>query len=396
MKTHYKGSYFDGKNAARHDVSVEVTSGAIKITTENGSFVEWPFGSFTLTQGVYENDDLKFVKSSPSKDTIGEALIIRDKSFTEYLLQFLPKKYKSQFEIKNKFKKMVYFIPAGTLLAGLLLWLINFHGLPLLSIVVAEKISVKYEQSIGREAFYEYNKYSRFCGKGIKKDGKENELTKAMQSMVDVYSKKLVDNPYAFDVYIVKSNAVNAYALPGGHIVFYTGLIEKTESPEQMAGVLAHEMQHVIKKHSLRHIVRQNLVSFASTILFGGDLSGISNVAVMFSSLEYSRELETEADESGAKLMETSNIDINGMAEFFDILHKKKQSKDEKESDDADSEDGVNLLQYLSTHPLSKDRTEYIKEMADSANYSPKPIYPDMDWNKVKMSCSDKKSEKDK
>lgn len=381
MKTSYKATYFDGKSAVKHEVLVEVTSGAIKITAGNGKFMEWPFGSFKQTQGLFENEDLKFELRKPSPGRFGEALVIKDKTFLEYMFQFLPPKYRSQFETKNKLKRMFYFIPIGTLLAGLVLWVVNFHGLPLLSKVIADKVTPEYEKSVGREAFNQYNKHSVFCGKGIDSDGEENDLTRVLQSMVDTYNLKLKDNPYDFDVYIVKSKQLNAYALPGGYMVFYTGLIEKTKTPEQLAGVLAHEMQHVIRKHSMRHVVRQNLVSFVSMALFGGDMSAISNVAVMFSSLEYSRELETESDEYGASLMEDSNIDINGMAEFFEILQ-------EKEKEIIGDSAGSDYFEYISTHPLSKNRTANIREIASKADYNPKAIYPDLDWESVKMSCT--------
>ncbi|MBH0208142.1 MAG: M48 family metallopeptidase [Nitrospira sp.] len=75
--------------------------------------------------------------------------------------------------------------------------------------------------------------------------------------MVRRLAKPIPDNPYTFNITVVKSDVVNAFALPGGYIVVFTGLMKKAENAEEVAGVLAHELNHVLQRHGLERIVKQ-------------------------------------------------------------------------------------------------------------------------------------------
>ena len=376
MDKPFDAYYFDGKRASKYEVTVSVVSSGIRITGADGNFTEWYFGDFIQTSGLFENEPLKLERKSPNFP--GEALVLKDKSFLDYLINFVPSKHRSDFETRKKFKKMVVFIPVGAILSVILLLVINYYVIPETSEYIADQITPEYEIKMGKETFNLMTKYSNLCT--------NTELNKVLNDMVKTFEGTLENNPYEFEVHIIESDTLNAYALPGGQMAFYSGLIERTESPEQLAGVLAHEMQHVLKKHSTRHMVRQNLISFISTVLFGGDYSSLTEAAVTFAELEYSRDLETESDEGGARLMAAAEMDINEMAAFFDVMTKEENIATGGVTD-------ADFFEYISTHPLSKNRSENIRSIAMEYNYKPKNHFKNVKWGDVKMMCKPSKED---
>jgi predicted Zn-dependent protease len=170
--------------------------------------------------------------------------------------------------------------------------------------------------------------------------------------MVNQFYKQLnytVDYPIAITV--VESGVVNAFAIPGGHIVIYDALLEKLKTPEELAAVLGHEISHVEKRHSLRKLCRMLARKMFLAIVFG-DNSGIVNVLVdnvdVLKSLEYTPELETEADINGLRMMAKSGVDPEGMVRLMELL--------EKETG------GVDVKNQLNTHPATADRIKNIKK----------------------------------
>jgi Zn-dependent protease with chaperone function len=155
------------------------------------------------------------------------------------------------------------------------------------------------------------------------------------------------DSRYTYNFHVAEDDAVNAFALPGGIIVVHTGLIDATRTPEELAGVLAHEVQHVEQRHSLEALVK-DLGLRGLWLLLAGDIGGglLGQAAVEITSLSFSRGAEEEADAEGFDTLVASGIDPQGMADFFMVL---KQ------------EQGAAPPPFLSTHPRSEDRAEALR-----------------------------------
>ena len=164
-----------------------------------------------------------------------------------------------------------------------------------------------------------------------------------------------LSNRYPIKITVVRSKIVNAYALPGGNIVVYKGILRKIKTPEELAALLSHESTHVNERHSLRSMLRSAANGIIISILFG-DASGISGIiasnAETLNGLRYSRTLETEADKKGMELMIANNVDISGMKQLMQMLEKEDKMPES--------------LSFLSTHPLTKKRVsaanEFIKQ----------------------------------
>lgn len=215
------------------------------------------------------------------------------------------------------------------------------------SILGAAKLAIKalpvsVDQTIGNTAFNSMDV-------GRKLDS-NHPASKLVEEIVDKLKPHAKIPDMKFKVTVVEGKEVNAFALPGGQIVVYTGLIKEAKSAEQIAGVLAHEMSHATLRHGLER-VGQSLGVVAAIQLLVGDVGGLlalgAQVAQTSVLTSYSRTSETEADLEGVRMLHAAKIDPEAMADFFQLL------KDEM----GDLPDAV---AWISTHPQHETRVENI------------------------------------
>ena len=142
--------------------------------------------------------------------------------------------------------------------------------------------------------------------------------------------------------HLADDKLVNAFALPGGDIVVNRGLIAATHDAGELAGVLAHEIQHVALRHSLKGMIRSAGMSLLFSMLIG-DLGTtlVGQAAENLAGLKFSRDAESEADAEGFNLLVARGIDPRGMVRFFATLA---------------GESGATPPALLSTHPASAER----------------------------------------
>jgi Zn-dependent protease with chaperone function len=167
----------------------------------------------------------------------------------------------------------------------------------------------------------------------------------------DFYKQLHYDVGYPVSITVVESNEMNAFAIPGGHIVVYDAILERMKTPEELAALLGHEASHIALRHSLRNIFRDLSQKMFLSLIIGNE-SGIASVVVgnanALKQLQYSRSLETEADNNGLQLMAKNNINVQGMVRLMKLL--------QQESGDGEPS------AFLSTHPVFKDRIQNIEK----------------------------------
>lgn len=150
---------------------------------------------------------------------------------------------------------------------------------------------------------------------------------------------------------VVKSDVVNAYALPGGYIVVYSELLKKIQTKEELAALLAHEVSHINYRHSIRKLCKDLSTSILVNTILGNigavSASLYSNASAIYS-LRYSREYEKEADVEGLELLRANDINQKGMPDLMKIL----SGIDKK----------IAVPTFLSTHPLTDNRINYLEQ----------------------------------
>jgi predicted Zn-dependent protease len=186
---------------------------------------------------------------------------------------------------------------------------------------------------------------------------KENDYPEAYALIYDIRDKILdagevyYKNDFPWQVKIIKDdNVLNAFCTPGGYIYVYTGLIKYLDNEAELAGVLGHEIAHADLRHVTDQLTEQYGISMLLSLLLGQNGSVLGDIAFNLSSLAFSRGDESQADEYSVIYLCPSDYTAYGAAGFFEKI---------------EAEGGVNIPEFLSTHPSPENRIEDIYAVYD-------------------------------
>jgi predicted Zn-dependent protease len=178
-----------------------------------------------------------------------------------------------------------------------------------------------------------------------------------VQRYVDTMGRRLltgvqaVEFDYTFKV--VKDNDVNAFAVPGGHIYVNSGLIKSARNESELAGVMAHEINHVVARHGTRQLTQQYGLALVTQLVLGQDPNMLAQLAASLfgqaGTMSYSRSMESQADYLGVQTMYRAGYNPEGMATFLTQLNAMSRNNP------------GNLAQFFSTHPMTADRIQHVK-----------------------------------
>ena len=369
-KLQFAGSLFDGRSSQKHLVDVELTPQAIILKAPGDKPIRWAY-----PQLRWAADTSPFhIEHCAEGDGGLETLVVDDPDFYRSVLEIALKSFSSR-ENESKFNWKLYAVGILILIFSAYVFIKTVPSF--LADQMVEKIPIEWEVTVGQSIL-------KMLPVAQKPDP---EVLKVLQDTVDFLKQSLPGNPYDLKVYILPVEQVNALALPGGPIVIFEGLIDKAESPEELAGVLAHEIQHILLRHSTRGILR-NLAKSMLVTLFLGDVNsvmeGIVQLAGQLETLGLSREMEAEADQKGMELILAANIDPHGMIRIFKKLMQEDFSQKKLPKGKPVSEEN-DLSSYFSTHPSSQNRLARLeKQMRSHENRIWTPLFPNLDWNEIK------------
>ncbi len=164
-------------------------------------------------------------------------------------------------------------------------------------------------------------------------------------------------NSLPWHFYVVNDPAINAFAIPGGHVYVNTGLIANADNAAELAGVMAHEISHVTARHSTEQLTRQYGLSILAGLVLGQDPNQLAQIAAQIVAggalARYSRAAEEEADELGIKAMAAAGYNPIGMATMFEELLEHQQSQPSR------------VEQFFSSHPLTQERARKARQRAE-------------------------------
>ncbi len=223
-----------------------------------------------------------------------------------------------------------------------------------LAAALADHIPIEQEMRLGSAAFDSLRPSLNLIDEG--------STPAAVQSLGERLAS---GSKYTYRFHVAQDVSINAFALPGGIIVVHTGLIEATRRPEELAGVLAHEIQHVELRHSLRGVIKnlglRGLWAFVTGDI-GGTLAG--QAALELTSRKFSRNDESEADAAAFELLVRERIDPSAMADFFATMGERA---------------GTEIPEILSTHPASAERKRRLSELVKQHERAFEPLVFE-DW----------------
>src|SRR5262245_26604612 len=194
------------------------------------------------------------------------------------------------------------------------------------------------------------------------------EVTEYIRQLGFKLSSQAHDGAQRFNFFMVKDNAINAFALPGGFIGVNVGLLLQTDNESELAGVLAHEIAHVTQRHIARSLAAQSRSSLVSTAAMlaailvgaaaggGGDAAMAGMAAAQSLSIQqqisFTRANETEADRVGIGYLARSGFDPNGMPAFFETMSRFGGTSE------------LDIPEMLRTHPVTSTRIAETRERA--------------------------------
>lgn len=352
----WEGTYFDGQSPIRHEVKVTLGPTCLYVYLPDGRGLSWLYGEIRQTQGTYDGETLCLERGGD----LPETLIIRE---GEFIAELKARGFGRRFRSPLKGVRMVgaslaMGVGAIALLAGLYAW-----GIPWLAVQATPLIPVAWEEWLGSQAIDSLApKQDRIL---------DAHRLGALNAIVDRLDERAPEHPYDIRVYLLDRDEVNAFALPGGRIVVYSGLLKRTRRAEELAGVLAHELIHVTHRHSTQALLRAASSRILVAALTGSDQAASAmETAVNIGMMHYDRAAETEADRAGMDLMQRAELDSQGMVAMMRMLQ-------------TESEQVPEVLQYLSDHPDTGERMQALEDLSRTATYRPRPLLPDVSWASV-------------
>ena len=190
------------------------------------------------------------------------------------------------------------------------------------------------------------------------------EATRTVQAMVDQLQERCAPLPYTITVHVQPAKAINAAALPGGHMVVFTGLLETMQSENELAFVLAHELGHFANRDHLRGLGRALVLLTASTVLLGADnsINGMIGQGMMLTELSFSRKQETRADEFALEALACRYGHVAGATDFFERI--------------PEEHDPGRFGHYFASHPENQRRIDHLNKMTAERGYPADKLNP--------------------
>jgi predicted Zn-dependent protease len=367
MRTDWDGFYLDGRAPLRRPARIRLTRAGIEIAPEGAAAAFWPYGEIRQTQGWHAGQEVRLERGADP----GETVIIPDSQFLADLREIAQAPGLRFHDPRRRGRRVAYTVAAAgaivVICAALYLW-----GIPAAASLVAARVPVPWEESLGQAVIDSMVKAEKRC------TGVEGQ--RAVDGLVATLAAAAPRSPYTFRTQVIDVKVVNAFAVPGGHVVVLRGLLDELRRPEELAGVLAHEMQHVLQRHSTKAIVQHVSTGLLIAALTGdvtGPMAYGLESARVLGQMRYSRSAEEEADAQGMALLLAAGLDPKGMIDFVEALERKER-------------DPSGLARFLSSHPGTVDRVTRLRRLAAGAPPPRRLALDPAEWTALRAICEAK------
>ncbi len=359
-----EGYYLDGQTATRQRAIVIVLQEGLQITTESGAIRWWPYEEIRQNQDGCAKGKIRLERGRE----IAETLILPSHLFFGALEKIRPKN-RTHFHVRSSGSRRIFVtalaaVSVVAISASLYLW-----AIPTMARVVASYVPISWEAHLGEAVMEHLAPEEKRC--------LDPSRINVLEGIAQILLSSSPGTAHPIRIIVVNDRLVNAFALPGGYMILCQGLLERTEGPEELAGVMAHELQHILHRHPTQALLQE-----ASMRLLLAALTGDTKMATKFGlegakalgTLRYSRQKEEEADEGAVKMLLRAGIDPMGMIRFLEKLH-----REESRTHD--------LPTYLSSHPNLEGRISRLRSLANSGKQRPKRSLVVDNWNRIRFFC---------
>ncbi len=360
-------TYFNGATSKRHDVIVETAANSLRIINDDQTHLvdEWNYA------------DLRG-RSAPAGTRLGRRgqealarLVVHDAALAAAIEERAPALDRGGAADRKLRRRVVVLSLAA--IASLVLTAVL--GMPVLANRITPLIPLPMEKQFGEAIDKQIRPLLDTGGRGAAFQCGNGAWQAAGRRSLDKLVRQLdlaANGPYHARVEVVRRKEANAFALPGGHVYVFEGLLAKSETPDELAGVIAHEMGHVVHRDGTRAVLQSAGLSFLFGMMLGDFVGGgavvIAAKTVLSSS--YSRHAEAAADDYSVKLMQKVEADPKALAAILSRIASAK-------------EEGFELLR---DHPDTRARIAVISKA--TVEDPPKPLLTGAEWKALKAICA--------
>jgi Zn-dependent protease with chaperone function len=365
-KLEAEARYFDGESAEPINTVLCFGERSLVIKGFNDvAIAHWPLASL---RAVGQRKD-SAVQLVPHRDS-DERLVLSDRDMLKAIAEVCPDLHHRPVDHKGMRRAFLW---AGGAVGSLAL--IAFVLVPALAGQLALLIPPEREQQLGDAVVEQIQTLLEYAGDERPATCDHSAGQAALDKMAARVGREL-DIPYPLRVNIIDHGMINAFAVPGGRVVFMRGLIEAAESPEEVAGVLAHEIGHVVNHDPTREALRAagtaGIFGLFLGDFFGGGIVVAAGDAVINAS--YQREAETRADETAYRLLADAELPSAPFAAFFTKLKKKYG-------------DSRGFLKLIASHPGLDGRAERAAAADRIGDGAYEPALTDQEWIALRGIC---------
>lgn len=360
--------YYDGHAAAPQEVTFAIGRDAdpqLLIATPDGMQLDgWPLSEvFEVTA---RQDELRLgARNRP----YGARLVLSGDGLVTAARKLLPHLARQQRADRGEQFRLIG-LATGALVSVIAAYI---FGVPLLARNIVPLVPPQWEADLGATARQQIDQIIGFDGFVLHCDTDPDSLAnRAIRSFATEVMEG-TGSPFTPDIQVVYSDIPNAFALPGGSSYYFSALLAQTESPDEFAGVMAHELGHVYHRHGLEGLIE----SSATGLLVGfvlGDLTGLSVAGGLGAALidtRFSRDAERQADQFAADAGQRMGFRPAALADLLERV--------------AGDDHASQMLQIFSSHPLTADRRAAL-EAAPPPPPGRQVFSPD-EWQAIKTMC---------
>jgi Zn-dependent protease with chaperone function len=362
------GIYFDGVTSARHDVTVAAEPEGLRILDATGALIaQWPYDEL---RAMSAPDDV--LRLSRGRAGALARLELRDPALIaeiDRLADALDRSGTTERRLRTR-------VIVWSLLATASLIVVAVFGLPLLADRIAPLIPLSVEHRFGNAMDAQVRAMLDNRGSGKPFECGTADAEKPGRAALTALVGRLetaAGLPIPLQAVVVRRREANAIALPGGHIYVFEGLVTRSRSPDELAGVIAHEIGHVAHRDGTRSLLQSAGLSFLFGMLLG-DFTGGGVVVIAARTVvqsAYSREVEAAADLYGVQLMSRIGGDARAFAAILERIA-------------GAIEPGFKILL---DHPQTKDRIAAVMAAIDAHPSTTQPLLPPSEWAALKRIC---------
>ena len=286
-------------------------------------------------------------------ETSGLVLVCENPQLLDAIVKIIPRKEISA-QLEEAKKKMaataarIFFQRIAVVAAIVLLSVLAVKSVDMVTALAVNHINPQWESYMAQQYLKDKSQHFDSTSKQAKR---VNKIGQRLQA-------KLGKTPYHFSFVISPRQDVNAYAVPGGAVVIFKGLLNQVKSDDELAGVIGHEIAHIVHRDSLKQIVHNAGIGIGLEIITAGraqQFQVLLGSAKSMEQLKYSRDEETAADLTGVELAMQAGYSPDAITALFDRVFSGTENR---------------WLAFASDHPMTEERITAIRKKISEMKHS--------------------------